>query len=125
MNQSRYIAEKNGIVKLKEVNFENKAWTYFKGSMHKDIKKQVETIEDWKKKFKDIMGLKEHIIKQDFSGVTITSAGIALFLKDDHVITKEDLVEDASCEITWVYDSSKEEKPADESEEKKNAEPKG
>ena len=71
------------------------------------------------------MGLKEHIIKQDFSGVTITSAGIALFLKDDHVITKEDLVEDASCEITWVYDSSKEEQPADEAEEKKTAEPKG
>ena len=58
------------------------------------------------------MGLKEHIIKQDFSGVTITSAGVAVFLKDDHIIVKEDLIEDDKSEITWVYDPSKEEKPA-------------
>ena len=58
MDQSRYIAEKTNIVKLKEVNFENKAWTSFHGLGHKDRKKEVETIEDWKKKFKDIMELK-------------------------------------------------------------------
>ena len=84
--------------------------------MHKDINKQVKTVEDWEKEFTDIMGLKKYIIEQDFSGVTITSAGIAFFLKDDHVLIKEDLIEDDKCEATWVYDPSKEEKPADETE---------
>ena len=71
------------------------------------------------------MGLKEYIIKQKYSGVEINYHGMAYFIKEDHVITKEDLYENADCEITWVYDPSKEEKPADESEEKKIAEPKG
>ena len=69
-----------------------------------------------------IKKLKRYIIKQDFSGVTITSAGIALFLKDDH-FDMDELIPDGKFEITWMYDPSKDEKPADEAEEKKTADP--
>ena len=123
LDQSRYIAEKEKIVKLKDVDFSNNVWTCFKGhDLH--CVGDVECAYDWSKKFKDIMEIKEYIIKKGYSGVTLGTLddGNAYFKKVDHVITKEELTIKENYEI-WVYDPSKEEKPADPTEEEKTAQP--
>ena len=72
LDQSRYIAEKANILKLKDVDYSNNAWTCFK-ALDLNCVGDVESVKDWKKKFKDIMGIKEHIIKQGYSGVTLSN----------------------------------------------------